>query len=603
VLGLEEVFESRTVGQPQTGLTDFQAVGPYSTTGAGCVLVITGQICSEAAKRLGTTLHPDQHAAIFLPAAGSGPTTLVVGNDGGAYSQAVPATARTLTASGFGTGNVKGFNTLLPYSIAVAKDGTAYTGLQDNGTVKVDPKTGRQVEILGGDGTYVLTDPDDSAQALYASAGGLLAVTHDGGRTNESITPADAKALQFLTPFVLDDTNTHRVLFGARNLFVAEKAIKHIKADTDFKVVYDLGTAKAPGKADAVTDGEADSDNVATALAMRDGVGYAGFCGSCDPVKENKRFHGGVATNAGGTWHIAAARGLPQRLISAVAVDPADTRTVYVALGESSVRQYAPANALGDDGLDPAGGHVYRSTDAGESFTDISGDLPDIGATSILVKGSQLVVGTTVGAFASATKAGGRWGLLGEDLPAAPVYAMQLSPSDANTLYVASFGRGLWKYGFRDPCADRRAPSVARTSVRTSAKRLRVSGRASDRGCGARKAGKVRRVQVSVAKTSGKRCRYLSAKGTLGAPASCARPRYLRAKGTTRWSLTAKRRLPKGTYRIRVRATDAAGNTGRVRARTVRLRGASGRRGRRSRCPRPRRPGATGSSPSARGSC
>jgi hypothetical protein len=583
VLGLEEVYESRTVGQKQDGLTDFTTIGPYSTTGLGCVLTITGQLCSQASKSLGTTVHPDQHAAIFLPGTGSTPTTLVIGNDGGAYTQAVPTASRTMTPSGFGAGNVKGFNTLLPYSLAVAKDGTVYSGLQDNGTVKVDPKDGRTVEVYGGDGTYVLTDPEDANQALYAPAGGSLAVTHDGGKTNTDVVPGDAKALQFLTPFVFDDTSTKRVIFGARNLFVADKAIKDITSGDDFKVVYDLGTAKSPGKAAAEVDGEDDADNVATALAMRDGVGYAGFCGSCDPVKENKRFKNGIATNVGGTWHIAAAKGLAQRLISALAIDPSDPKVVYAALGESTVRQYAPANALGDDGVDAAGGHVYKSTDGGETFTDISGDLPDIGATSLLVRGAQLVVGTTVGAFASAGKDGGSWGLLGDNLPAAPVYAMQLAPGDLGTLYIASYGRGLWRYGFKDPasaCRDASRPASSfTTKARTAraSRRLRLAGRSSDKGCGAKKAGKVRRVAVSIAKVSKKKCRYLRSNGRLAGKAeSCAHPRYLRAKGTSRWSFTAKRLLPKGTYRIRVRATDAAGNVERGRkgrnARTIRLR-------------------------------
>lgn len=583
VLGLEEVYESRTVGLAQDGPTDFTTIGPYSTTGVGCVLTVTGQLCSAAAKSLGTTLHPDQHAAVFLPPADGKPTRLVVGNDGGAYAQDVPGGSRTMTPAGFGKGNVEGFDTLLPYSLAVAKDGTIFSGLQDNGTVKVDPKDGRTVEVYGGDGTYVLTDPDDPAQALYAPAGGFLTVTHDGGRTNADVTPAHAKALQFLTPFVLDDTNKGRILYGARNLFVAEKSLKDLTSGDDFKSVYDLGTAKKPGNPDATVEGDDDADNVATALAMRDGVGYAGYCGSCDPVKENKRFRSGIATNAGGTWHIAAAKGLAQRLISAIAIDPADTKTVYVALGESTVRQYAPANALGDDGVDATGGHVYRSTDGGETFTDISGDLPDIGATSILVRGQQLLVGTTVGAFASASKAGKDWGLLGDDLPAAPVYAMQLSPSDPGTLYIASYGRGLWRYAFKDPaaaCRDTTRPTArfsSRARTARASKRLRLTGRASDRGCGAKKAGKVRRVTVSVAKVTGKRCRYLTASGRLARTAtSCSRPRYLRATGTTRWSFTAKRLLPKGTYRVRVRAVDAAGNTERGKAgrnaRTIRLR-------------------------------
>jgi len=40
----------------------------------------------------------------------------------------------------------------------------------------------------------------------------------------------------------------------------------------------------------------------------------------------------------------------------------------------------------------------------------------------------------------------------------------------------------------------------------------------------------------------------------------CSKPLWLKAKGTTTWSLTTKRRLPRGTYTIQVRARDVAGN-------------------------------------------
>ncbi|MCW3015252.1 MAG: hypothetical protein JWO02_2344 [Solirubrobacterales bacterium] len=572
-LGLEEVYESRTVGLPQDGLTDFTTVAPYANTGAAtaaCILTVTAQVCQALSPVFGSTVHPDQHGSIFLPT--SPTSTLVIGNDGGSYAQQVPATGN-LTAKGFGKGDVTGFNTLLPYSAAVAKDGTVYAGLQDNGTVKIDPKTGDTIEVYGGDGTYALVDPDDSGQALVAPAGGDLAVTHDGGRTNETVVPDTAKNKQFLTPFVFDATSTKRIMYAARNVFLAESPISSLTA-TSFKEVYDLGTAKHPGVATAA---EADDDpaNVASAIALRDKVAYVGYCGSCDPVKENKRFKAGLATNVGGTWHIAAVKGLAQRQINALTIDPDDPKTVYVALGQSTARPFVPGQALGDDGVDPNGGHLYKSTDGGESFTDISGDLPDIGATSLLVRGKQLIAGTTVGVFASEDRTGKRWGLLGDHLPAAPVSSLQLDPGDPGQLVAASFGRGVYRYAFKNPaassaCVDHTAP-VSRFSRRLTkgraGRRLVLRGTASDRGCGTQQHGRVRRVTISIAKATGKRCRYLKADGRFAAaPTSCARTRYVLARGFRKsaakgaWSFTTKRPLPRGRYKIWIRGTDAHGN-------------------------------------------
>ena len=44
---------------------------------------------------------------------------------------------------------------------------------------------------------------------------------------------------------------------------------------------------------------------------------------------------------------------------------------------------------------------------------------------------------------------------------------------------------------------------------------------------------------------------------------SCLRTTYISAKGAKKWTLTLKRRLPKGQYQIWVRGVDAAGNVER----------------------------------------
>jgi hypothetical protein len=97
--------------------------------------------------------------------------------------------------------------------------------------------------------------------------------------------------------------------------------------------------------------------------------------------------------------------------------------------------------------------------------------------------------------------------------------------------------------------------------VTVSRKRvLTVRGSASDRGCAHRLA----RVTVAVAKRSeGGRCRYLQADGRLGARGSCRHATYVSARGTTHWLLRVARRVPPGTYVVRSRAIDAAGNVER----------------------------------------
>ena len=66
--------------------------------------------------------HLDQHGATMIPD-GNGGVTLVIGNDGGVYKQHVDSSS-DFDQTHWGDGANKGFNTLLPYGVAMARDGT-----------------------------------------------------------------------------------------------------------------------------------------------------------------------------------------------------------------------------------------------------------------------------------------------------------------------------------------------------------------------------------------------------------------------------------------------------------------------------------------------
>ena len=144
----------------------------------------------------------------------------------------------------------------------------------------------------------------------------------------------------------------------------------------------------------------------------------------------------------------AKAKGLPQRFISSITVDPHRPKTVYVTLGASTLRPYAPPRAQGDTGESVRGGHIYKSTNGGRTFHDISGNLRRLPALWSVIRNGQLIVATTVGVFASRGTGGGHYALLGRNLPPAPVFSMQLVPGHPRQLLVASLGRGVYRYTF-----------------------------------------------------------------------------------------------------------------------------------------------------------
>jgi hypothetical protein len=168
-------------------------------------------------------------------------------------------------------------------------------------------------------------------------------------------------------------------------------------------------------------------------------------------------FKNGLATNVGGAvapargtsngWHIASALGLPNRFITSIAIDPADPRTIYVTMGGYSVK-WAPPGTLQDENQNIGTGHLFKSTDAGETFVDISGNLPDVHTSWVTLRGrGQLIVGTDVGVFANDVRGGTTLVPL-TGLPNVPISTMQLKPDNPNLLVAATYGRGVWTYRF-----------------------------------------------------------------------------------------------------------------------------------------------------------
>jgi photosystem II stability/assembly factor-like uncharacterized protein len=470
--GLEEVWTGDATILPIPNSGQYHVVGKYfagSSCGGLNLGALTGATdgpCplnapitdpAAAVRNQGSTTHPDQHAGLWVPQPRNG-VTLLAGNDGGAYKQTLPAGGQ-LTNAGWGKGINNGFNTLLPYDVGMSRDGVAVMGLQDNGSAVIDQK-GKQTMAYGGDGFFVAIDPDSSNIWYEEYVGGAMNKTTDGGQSWSDVDPGLTSGL-FSTPFVMDNLNSRHLVVGGREI----KETKN--GASDWVTVFDLGTQQHPGDADAGkgvlgplpvlgTDPTALSpeiNNQMSAVDTRGDATYVGFCGYCDIVTGGVPFKSGIATNVGGSkdpkigtsngWHIAKAKGLPQRYINSVRIDPNNPRTVYVTLGGYG-RRWIPPGSLGDSVAKIGRGHVYKSTDAGATFKDISGNLPDIGADDAIVFNGGLVVATDLGVYIGDTK-GKHYQLLGKGLPAAPVFRINRSPRNPRELVAASYGRGAYR--------------------------------------------------------------------------------------------------------------------------------------------------------------
>jgi hypothetical protein len=498
--GLEEVWTGSAAILPVPNSGSYHVVGKYfagSSCGglnAGALTGSTDGPCpltaalsldpnnpgaTNPAANQGSTTHPDQHAGLFVPQPGGG-VTLLAGNDGGAYKQTL-AKGGQLTNAGWGAGINNGLHTLLPYDVGISSDGTALMGLQDNGSAVITT-SGKQIMAMGGDGFFVAIDPENPNVMYEEYVGGDISISTNGGKSWSDVDPGLSSAL-FSTPFVLDITNSKHLVTGGREIVESLKG-KATNGNTNFEApdinapkgspsndsdwikVFDLGTQQHPGSATAgrgVVDvgnlpvvGNPLADEINNQMSAVDtykDATYVGYCGFCDIVTGGTPFRSGIATNVGGSkdpkagtsngWHIAKAIGLPERYINSVRMDPYNPRTVYVTLGGYG-RRWIPPGSLGDSISKIGKGHVYKSTDAGEHFTDISGNLPDIGADDAIVFNGGLVVATDLGVYIGDTK-GKHYQLLGKGLPAAPVFRINRSPRNPRELVAASYGRGAFR--------------------------------------------------------------------------------------------------------------------------------------------------------------
>jgi hypothetical protein len=486
VFGLEEIWANETAptgdGQPLTGPTKFHVVGKYFA-GDSCLLLSAGlPACPtdrEPTDPDNLTTHPDQHESIWIQDkdVADGAVQLVVGNDGGSYRYRFESDDdQALDNTHWYEGDNAGFTTLLPYFAAVSKDGTVWAGLQDNGNMLVSPKSREQFETYGGDGFYTAVDPDNSDVSYEEYVYGAISVTEDGGRSWRDIDPG-LTAGKFANPFAMDPLDADHIVTAGREVVETLNGpgtSAGMGEGTQWRKVYDLGTKTHHGDPDSQSSVDNPNNSMSAVDVVGDAV-YVAYCGNCDTLNkkrpEDHVFVNGIATNVGGAeqrepltskgWHyfrqpngeVGKERqlvGLPNRYITSIAADPKKPTRVFATLG-GYTRRWLPPGAVGDVNLHIGKGHLFRSNDAGKTWKDVTGNLPDAPATWVEVRGGQLLVGTDVGAFASnlkgTTDRDPRFAPL-KDIPAVPISSIQLQPGSNHRAIVATFGRGVWSYDF-----------------------------------------------------------------------------------------------------------------------------------------------------------
>jgi len=134
--------------------------------------------------------------------------------------------------------------------------------------------------------------------------------------------------------------------------------------------------------------------------------------------------------DGGGNWKEIRSGKVPERWVSRLVASRYDMGTVYMT-----------QTGRRDDDFQV---YVWKSTDFGETWKDISANIP-VGPVNVIREdprmGNILYAGTDGGVYIS-KDGGGNWEVLG-DLPFAYVHDLDFQPRD-NMIIIATHGRGMW---------------------------------------------------------------------------------------------------------------------------------------------------------------
>jgi hypothetical protein len=333
---------------------------------------------------------------------------LIEGDDGGIYRRSLP---------GNNTGDWYSINGNLCvteiHDIAYdSRSNSIISGNQDTGTTYQPAQGAAQWKSLStGDGGDVAVDNVTLAaigQSIrYSSYQNLGLFLRSVWDANGDLVGSAYPLLngfsgnkQFVTPLELNRIEPARLVFGG-----SERVNESLDQGENV-------TALTPDiTAEALAYG-----GVASGVENADVLWVAGYVGSTPAVK--------VRTSSGAALAPTAYLGaVPVDIV----MDPDDWHTAYVI---------------------DVDGKLWRTTDTGTTFQDVTGTLSDVGALRSLEyfaggNGEYLLVGADAGVFIASLGAFNSWKELGDNLPNAPVYDMTYDAID-DVLVAGTLGRGAW---------------------------------------------------------------------------------------------------------------------------------------------------------------
>lgn len=383
-------------------------------------------------------IHIDYHSMWIDPL---NPERIWVGNDGGvavSYDQ------------GESWENVNNLPIAQPYHVYADQSLPFYQvmgGMQDNGSWTGPGRTREPAGILNddwrmvsfGDGFKVINHPDNPDLYLSLSQGGNVVLTDMRTREQQLVKPwlggiggaASNQKYRFHwnSPLVFSPHGKTTVYLGGNVLFKSAdfgRTWRQISKDLTTNDPDKLKEAGGPIATENTT-----AEYHCTIISVNESPVQVGmiWAGTDDGNLQ-------LTVDDGNTWSNLTANiaGLPP-FSSVSHVEPSATsaKVAYVSFDRHMLNDYRP--------------YVFKTSDGGKSFTNISGNLPDTGYVHVLREDPRnpnlLYAGTELGLFATYDN-GLNWIDLGlKNLPRVAVHDIVIHPRE-NDIILATHGRGFW---------------------------------------------------------------------------------------------------------------------------------------------------------------
>jgi len=355
----------------------------------------------------GWSVHVDNHAMYFDEIN----NRILLGNDGGLYSS-------QNNGGSWNKINNLPFTQFYAIDIDYQNPERLVGGTQDNNTIMTN--TGGVDDwspILGGDGMYCLIDYSDPNIVYAEYQWGNLFKSTDGGNNMDYIASAwnvdpDPDRVNWSAPLAMDPVDPNVLYFGTYRVF------KSINGGLSWSDV-----------SGDITKGIDQYFHTITTIAVSPVNNDIVIAGTGDGL-----IH--ISTNAGASWENIT-NGIPDRWVTHVIADPIDENTIYATISGFRWDEQLP--------------HVYKSTDLGQTWQNISGDLPELPVNDIVLDpaiSDNIYIGTDAGVFFT-DNGGEEWFMLSDGLPNVAVTAMKIH-HPSRSLVIGTYGVSMYRLNLDD---------------------------------------------------------------------------------------------------------------------------------------------------------